>query len=133
MKKKILIIAVITTMLLTISCGSTTLKDGTYTGEIKGDGSSKAVVEIVVKEEKIVACVFESYDKEGKLKDQNYGEGSGEANYKLAQKAFQGMQKYPEMLLEVQNVEDVEAVSGATISHKQFVAAVKEALKNAKK
>ncbi len=133
MKKSLLIIAIITTLLFTISCGSDELKDGTFTGEIKGEGSSKMVVEIVVKEGKIVACTQESYDKEGQLKDMDYGKDSGEANYMLAQKAYQGMQQYPEMLVSTQNIEDVQAVSGATISHKQFKAAVEEALKNAKK
>ncbi len=133
MKKSLLIIAIITTLLLTISCGPDELKDGTFTGEVKGEGSSKMVVEIVIKEGKIVACTQKSYDKDGKVKDMSYGEDSGEANYALAQKAFHGMQKYPEMLLEVQNIDDVQAVSGATISHKEFKAAVGEALKNAKK
>ncbi len=133
MKKQLLILAIIATLLLTVSCTSKELKDGTFVGEIKGEGSSKTVVELVIKDKKIVACVLESYDKEGNIKGRDYGANSGKANYALAQKAVQGMQKYPEMLLKTQNVDDVEAVSGATISYKQFKAAVKEAIKNAQK
>ncbi len=131
MKKTILGMAIITILLFSISCGSKELKDGNYKGEVVGEGSSKMVVEIVVENKKIVSCVLESYDKEGKLKDSTYGENSGEANFVLAQKAYKGMQQYPEMLVKVQNIDDVEAVSGATVSHKEFKAAVKEALKNA--
>ncbi len=133
MKKQLLIFAIITTLILTMSCTSKELKDGTFVGEVKGEGSSKTVVELVIKDKKIVACVLESYDKEGKIKGRDYGSDSGEANYALAQKAVQGMQKYPEMLIKTQNVDDIEAVSGATISYKQFKEAAKEAIKHAKK
>ncbi len=133
MKKQLLILAIIATLILTVSCTSKELNDGTFVGEVKGEGSSKTVVELVIKDKKIVACVLESYDKEGNIKGRDYGANSGDANYALAQKAVQGMQKYPEMLLKTQNIDDIEAVSGATISYKQFKAAVKEAIKNAQK
>ena len=58
-------------------------------------------------------CKLTAIDKEGRVKDEYYGEGSGEANRRLAQIALQGMRQYPGMLLEAQDVDKLDAVSGA--------------------
>lgn len=121
-----------------LGCGKTELKDGTFKGVItKEEADSKnagdSFVEITVKEGKIVSCKFETRDSKGNIKDSNYGKDSGEQNYKKAQKAVEGINKYPEELIKVQNIDDVDSISGATISHKIFVEATKKALEEAAK
>ncbi len=133
MKKNMFLILIIILSIVLVSCGGAdSFKDGTYVGEYKGSDSSKTVVTLTIKDNKIVDCALDSYDKKGELKDENYGKDSGDANYAIAQKALESMKKYPKLLIETQNIDDVEAVSGATITYKEFKEAVKEALNNAK-
>ena len=46
---------------------------------------------------------------------------------------WKGVQTYPSRLIKSQNIENVDAISGATWSYNIFKASVKEALKGAKK
>ncbi len=132
MKKNMFLIVIVILSIVLVSCGgATSYKDGTYTGEYKGSESSRTVVTLTMKDNTIVDCTLESYDKKGDLKDENYGKNSGDSNYAIAQKALESMKEYPKLLVEKQNIDDVEAVSGATITYKEFKEAVKEALKNA--
>lgn len=107
-------------------------KDGTYTGEAGGAfGDTK--VTVTISGGKIIACRMENFDKLGKPKDENYGRGGSDANYQLAQYALEGMAKYPQMLVETQDVDKIDAVSGATVTFKEFQAAVHQALAEASK
>jgi major membrane immunogen (membrane-anchored lipoprotein) len=45
---------------------------------------------------------------------------------------WEGVQTYPKKLMEIQNIDKLDAVSGATWSYNIFKASVKEALKNIK-
>lgn len=111
------------------------LTDGEYMGhyEDESDDSSKSSVDvkIVVQAGKIVACESVEKEGDGKVKDEHYGENAGDANFVLAQKALAGIQAYPDKLLEAQDPEKVDAISGATISLKRFKEAVWDALNQA--
>ncbi len=130
--KKIAILSLVLLLTLAVGC-SAGLKDGdfsgTYTSEENG---STTTVNLTIKDQKIVACELIAKDAQGNIKGENYGKDAGDKNYQLAQKAVAGMQQYPAMLIETQNVDDVEAVSGASISLIEFRIAVKAALDQAR-
>ncbi len=109
------------------ACGAPSYNDGTYTGEYKSDKSTTKV-EITLKENVITDCKAEFLDEKGNVKDEHYGEDSGEANYEKAQIALEGMVQYADKLKEVGNLEGLEAISGATVSYKEFKSAVEDAL-----
>lgn len=116
--------------------GSMTYKDGTYTGVYEDeDEHSKSSVEVTLKIEggRIVDCQYVEKDKDGKVKGADYGKEAGEAKYRLAQLAVEGAQTYPGQLLEKQNPDEMDAVSGATVSFKCFQQAVYQALDKAAK
>lgn len=73
------------------------------------------------------------YNADGTLKDENYGKESGDENYQKAQNALKSSEQYTKKLVETQNVDKVDAVSGATSSWNQFKEAAKDALAKAKK
>lgn len=136
--KKLIIIALIILALaggfLFMKNRDVSYQDGVYEGAASGNfGQTK--VKITLKDNKIVDCVLTAIDKDGNVKNENYGRDSGEKNYQLAQIALNGMMKYPEMLIKAENLknfEKLDAVSGATVAFKEMQAAVKEALDKAK-
>ena len=77
-----------------------------------------------------------SYDKDGKLKDADYGKTDGVIKnaglYKIAQAALAGAAQYGQKLIQTQELEKVDAVAGATVSHELFQNAAGIALKQAK-
>lgn len=129
------------------ACGGSTvkLKDGEYEGKssvyTNPDGSDAGngygVVKIVVKDNKISDCKFQTYEPDGKEKDSEYGKKQGNvANrdfYNKAQKAVAACDEYANQLVQSGSIDDIDAISGATINHNQFVEAVKIALDSAKK
>lgn len=138
-KSKLACLSLLTILSLGIvGCGKTELKDGTFKGVVTKDetdskNAGDTTVEITIKGGKIVDCKFIPLDSKGKVKDENYGKEAGEQNYKKAQKAVEGMKKYPQELVKTQNIDEVDSVSGATVSHKLFVDAAKKAIKEASK
>ncbi len=131
MKKVVNLILCLALVFVVTACGSSAYEDGVYEGKFEGDNSSMSV-EITLKENKIVDCKMWAYDREGQIKGENYGKGSSDANYQKAQLAVEAMKGYPAKLIETQNVEDIDAIAGATISLKEFREAVSDALKKAK-
>lgn len=131
MKRVLTLFVIFVMMMSLVSCGSS-YKDGTYKGEnIEDEHGSLMEVEITIKDNVIVACSMVAKDSEGNVKDENYGKDAGDIMYKKAQRAVEGMAQYPALLIEAGNVEDVDAVAGATVSAKQFKLAVEDALKKA--
>ena len=122
-------IILILSMIFVTSCSSKkTLKDGVYEGYYKDESSNVKVV-ITVKDKKIVDCVREEIEnKNNKIKDENYGKDDADFNYKQAQKAVKNSEGYAKKLVEVQDIDKVDSVSGATISYKRFKNAVNNAL-----
>ena len=112
--------------------------DGTYkaTSSIKDEWGGSAEVEIVVKDGKIVSCIFTSYEENGKLKDAEYGKVDGVIKnmglYKIAQNAVTQSNRYGEMLVNTQDIEKLDAISGATVSFGLFKDAVGQVIKKAK-
>lgn len=129
-------------MLLSLSaCGGAQSKsyiDGTYTGRSSerpadedGNGSGYGEVEIEIKDNTITSCSFKTYELDGTLKDENYGNDLTKENRMKAQKAVQAVDKYADMLVETGSLDEVDAISGATINCEEFKEAVTDALSKA--
>jgi major membrane immunogen (membrane-anchored lipoprotein) len=107
--------------------------DGVYTG-VSGEDDRGAYgeVTITVEDGAITACTFVTWQKDGSVKDAEYGKVNGEISnqdfYDKAQLAVRAMQEYADALVEAQSPEKVDAVSGATVAHGQFLEAVADAL-----
>ncbi|MGP1416043.1 MAG: FMN-binding protein [Treponema sp.] len=112
--------------------------DGTYkaTSSIKDEWGGTATVEIVVRDGRITSCIFTSYEEDGKLKDAEYGKTDGIIKnmglYKIAQNAVVQSNKYGDMLVKTQDIESLDALSGATVSFDLFKNAVEQIMKEAK-
>ena len=76
-------------------------------------------------------------DKEGALKGEENGKKNGqitnEQTYKKAQNAVKANATYAKELVEKQQLSEVDAISGATISYEQFAEAAQKAIEEAKK
>ena len=115
-------------MFVTACSSKKELKDGVFEGYYKDESATVKVV-ITIKDKKIVDCVREEREnKNNKIKDENYGKDDADLNYKKAQKAEKNIEGYAKELVDVQDIDKVDSVSGATISYKRFKSAVKDAL-----
>lgn len=129
--KKLSILLILLTLILT-ACGAK-LEDGSYNGRSTPDSrGAYGEVNVEVEDGKIASAEFLQYNADGTLKDESYGEEAGEESYEKAQNALKYSEQYPEKLVETQDVEKVDAVTGATSSWKQFQEAAKDALAKAK-
>lgn len=138
----VLIMAAMLTIGL-VACGeqtktSASYRDGVYEGRSRdfqadenGVGAGYGVVTLEIKDNEVVACTFTMYELDGTEKDETYGADLSRENRIKAQKAVQSAPKYAQMLLEKKDVEAVTVISGATISHDEFVDAVMDALQKA--
>lgn len=110
------------------------LADGEFTGTSAPDEQGaygQVTVEITGGD--IVDAAYVTVQQDGSVKDEDYGTGaSGEvANedyYEKAQDAVAAFEVYAAQLVEVDDPDDVDVVSGATLSYDQFVEATKAAL-----
>jgi major membrane immunogen (membrane-anchored lipoprotein) len=123
-------------------CGSSSdaaaLEDGVYTGvSSEDDDGAYGEVNITVEGGIITACDFVTWQKDGSVKDEEYGKVNGEISnrdfYDKAQLAVRAMRQYADELVETQSEESVDAVSGATIAHGQFLEAVADAFSGDKR
>ena len=118
-------------------------KDGTYETQSSvfenddgtDDGNGYGVVSLTITDGKISDCSFPTYEKDGTLKDEEYGKEDGRiANkdyYNKAQKANAACAEYASMLVQNGQLDGIDAISGATINYKEFKEAVEAALKEA--
>jgi major membrane immunogen (membrane-anchored lipoprotein) len=125
-------------LLFTASCGEKVYRDGTYTGRSGPDENGAfGEVSLTIREGKITDCSFVTWQRDGTVKDENYGKISGEISnqsfYENAQLAVRAMEQYARDLSRTGNLKDLEAISGATIAYDQFREAVEEALELAGK
>ena len=141
------LIAVMSSAVIVLSfsaCGSdsrnTEYIDGTYTGrssdfkeDESGNGAGYGEVTITVKDNKITECTFRTYELDGTLKDESYGADLSRENRLKAQKAVQSADKYASLIVGKSSADEVDAISGATISCNEFKEAVNDALKKAEK
>ena len=84
-----------------------------------------------MKDNKITACTFKTYELEGTLKDENYGAELTQENRLKAQKAVQANERYAQLAVKSGSLDGVDAISGATISYQELKEAVNDALKKA--
>ncbi|HWQ41248.1 MAG TPA: FMN-binding protein [Desulfosporosinus sp.] len=144
MRKKIiyLVLTLALMLLLLLGCGNSSdniaYKDGTYTGKSsEDDQGAYGEAAVTIDDNKITSCKYVTWQSDRTVKDEEYGKVNGEISnrdyYDKAQLAVKAMQQYAQELVEVQKLEDVDAVSGATIAYNQFVEAAKKALEEAKK
>lgn len=117
---------------------SAAYKDGTYMGRSsEDDKGAYGEATITLAGNKITDCTYVTRQSDGSIKDEEYGKVNGEISnrdyYDKAQLAVEAMGQYAQELVKVQKPEDVDAVSGATIAHGQFIEAVQNALGEAKK
>lgn len=112
-------------------------KSSVYNDDKGSVGIGYGVVKLKIKNHKIVDCEYKSYLPDGSLKDTDYGKVNGDASntgyYNKAQKALASQQIYSKQLLDVQDINKVDAITGATIIHDQFTEAVENALDQATK
>lgn len=112
-------------------------RDGTYTGTSSTDeAGAYGEATITLDANDIVAAEYATRQADGTIKDEEYGKANGEIVnedfYDDAQDAVAAMQEYAEQLVEVDDPDDVDVVSGATISYRQFVEAVTDAMDQAR-
>jgi major membrane immunogen (membrane-anchored lipoprotein) len=123
---------------LLAGCGARGYKDGVYTGRSgEDDTGAWGEVTITIAGEQVADCRFVTWQKDGTIKDENYGRVNGEISnqdyYNKAQLAIRAMEQYTRTFRETGDLKKVEAVSGATIAFDQFNEAVEHALEGAKK
>lgn len=113
-------------------------KDGTYQAESSAnDTYGHGKIAITIQDHNITNCTYFGIDKEGALKGEEYGKKNGqitnEQTYKKAQNAVKANATYAKELVEKQQLSEVDAISGATISYEQFAEAAQKAIEEAKK
>jgi major membrane immunogen (membrane-anchored lipoprotein) len=119
-------------------CSKAVLSNGVFHGKSGADDTEAyGEIAITVTQGKITACDFVTWQKDGTIKDENYGKVNGEISnrdfYERAQLAVRAMKRYAEQYIETQDLKAVDAVSGATIAYNQFLEAAEEALAAARK
>jgi major membrane immunogen (membrane-anchored lipoprotein) len=134
---KIFVRLVFFTTLLLAGCGKAAYRDGAYTGRSgEDDTGAWGEVSLTISEGKIRNCEFVTRQKDGSIKDENYGKVNGEISnvdyYNKAQLAVRAMNQYARDLTEKQKLGKIDMVSGATIAYDQFTEAVIDALGTAK-
>lgn len=112
-------------------------KDGTFIGRSSVDElGAYGEATLTIDDNKIVDSEYVTWQSDGTIKDEEYGKAQGEVAYQdyydKAQHAVEAMKLYAQQLVEVQSLQEVDAISGATISYRQFVEAVEDALAKAK-
>ena len=114
------------------------MNDGTYHGKSSnfdadedGNGAGYGEVDVTIEGNKITDCTFTMYELDGTVKDESYGADLNQENRLRAQKAVQSGARYAAQLAETGSPESVDAISGATLSYKEFMEAVDAALKEA--
>lgn len=137
----LMVLALLPALMLLSACGGSSeevsYRDGTFVGKSsEDDNGAFGEATVTIEDGKITACQYVTWQKDGTVKDENYGKVNGEISnqdyYDKAQLAVNAMAQYARELVEVQSPGDVDAVSGATISHNQFIEAAGDALSQAK-
>jgi major membrane immunogen (membrane-anchored lipoprotein) len=117
--------------------GSGTYKDGIYSGESKSkytDESFYGKVNITIHNDSIIKVSFLIRDSANhETFDSNYEKHytGNEVYIEQCRNDWKGVKLYPDVLLKTQNIEKVDAFTGATWSNNIFKASVKEVLKKA--
>ena len=108
-----------------------TYKDGQYKAELEPDEHQwKSIVELQVQDGKITDVYYDELDEKDnkKSEDEEYNEQWENASNISAQKAYPQLEK---SLIESQDIENVDTVTGATDATRDFKEVVTKALKDA--
>lgn len=132
MNKILNVLILLSLPIILASCANSGYKDGSYTGKYDNEAGGGMVVNLEIKDGKITSCDMIATDKTGNIKDENYAKDSSETNYEIAQRSVKEMKKYPQLLIDTQNVDEIDSISGASLSYNEFKVAVKDALNKAK-
>lgn len=122
-------------MLVAVCVFGVIYSDGIYSGRSQSHYTKEPYVgnvEIKVEKGKIVTVNFSIIDTLKKeIFDEKYEKHFAGNNLYTQQcrEDWKGVQTYPSKLLETQDIDKVDAISGATWSYNIFKASVKEALK----
>ncbi len=113
-------------------------KDGTFTGKSAQNSEGwYQELTITIEDHKITAVKNVGFNKDGSVKDENYGKTNGKIEnkvyYNKAQAALKANVSFAEALLQKQEVNKVDGISGATESYKMFFDAAQKALEAADK
>jgi major membrane immunogen (membrane-anchored lipoprotein) len=124
--------------MLFAGCGKQAYQDGVYSGQSEADDTGAwGEVTLTIAGGRTTGCGFLTRQKDGAVKDENYGKVNGEISnrdfYDKAQLAVRAMAQYARQYQETGDIKKVDAVSGATIAYNQFLEAVENALEKAKK
>lgn len=134
--KKALIAAA--ALLFLSACSNPEYRDGSFDGKSSPDeDGGVAHVTVTLKDSRIVACDFQTYEADGRLKDENYASFARDSGnfgyYQRAQHAVEAMKAYQEQITALGTLKGIDKISGATISYNQFTEAVLNALAKAEK
>jgi major membrane immunogen (membrane-anchored lipoprotein) len=124
--------------LLFSGCSGAHYQDGVYSGRSgEDDTGAYGEVTLTITGGKLAECRFLTWQKDGTVKDENYGKINGEISnqvfYDKAQLAVRAMAQYQRQYQETGDLKKIDAVSGATIAYNQFLEAVEIAWECAKK
>lgn len=109
--------------------------DGVYRGEsAPDDAGAVGAVAFTISDGVITEASFVITDADGTPHDESYGlskatgEPVDEAFYQRAQAAVAAEQQYVAQFTEASDADEVDVIAGASLSHRQFVEAVTDAL-----
>lgn len=112
--------------------------DGTYTGSsAPDDDGAIGSIEFTIEGGAVTTATFVVTDADGTVHDERYGlsKATGEpvdqAFYQRAQAAVAAEKQYVKQFATVGDADEVDVIAGASISHRQFVEAVTDALSKA--
>ncbi|MDR1616015.1 MAG: FMN-binding protein [Syntrophomonadaceae bacterium] len=139
-KTGVFLCSLLLVLALISGCGSSSssYKDGVFIGKsTEDDRGAYGEVTLTIKSGEIAGCQFVTWQKDGSVKDEEYGKVNGvianQDYYDKAQLAVTAMARYAGQLEEVKRLDAVDVVSGATNSYDQFTEAVQSALEQAEK
>lgn len=133
--KRILSFGMVLILLLAILVGcdrpsEISYEDGNYTAETEPDDRGyKSVIDITVENGEIVEVYYDEMNEEGdrKSQDQEYSDKMEQASGVRPEDAYKQLQ---DALINTQNPDQIDAVTGATTSSETFKKLAKEALDN---
>ncbi len=120
-----------------VNVGDAGFREGTFTGRSAADDQGTVgEVSITIAGDAITEAAFSILDADGSVKGEDYGKTNGEIvdeeTYRLAQQGIAAADDYAAKLVETDDLGGVDAISGATLTHRQFVGAVEDALAQAR-
>ncbi len=109
--------------------------DGTYSGRSQADDDGGyGEVTLTIKGDDITAATFTLRLKDGSEKGKDYGMTNGKVvdipTYRRAQAGIAAAPEFAAQLVETDDLGSVDAITGASLSYRQFQEAVTDALRN---